>query len=113
MSIVPRDENGYPIPGWDTIHDIIRCAGYYYDTDVLDWVADEGGAGGTPTASETYKISDMEDGGDPSYFGFLTGSGAWRIMRLTTAGAARYCKGSSGYAAAWSGRGSLTYDYYG
>jgi hypothetical protein len=57
-----------------------------------------------------YKISDLEDG-TTSYFGYLNADGGWYILKLTTT-AARYVKGDSAYTTAWTGRASLTYDYY-
>jgi hypothetical protein len=59
--------------------------------------------GGSPYDSITgqYRISDSDETGSPSYYGFITADGAWFIMSID-GGAFRYCRGSSGYAAAWA-----------
>ena len=60
-----------------------------------------------------YRISDLDTSAIPMYFGYVDQNGNWYIMCLSTSnGTARYCKGSSGYAAAWTGRAELTYDYF-
>jgi len=38
----------------------------------------------------TYYATDLDETGDPKYYGFATSSGNWYIMRLSNAGACRY-----------------------
>lgn len=55
------------------------------------------------------------DSSSPAYYGFLDKAGNWYIMKATTSGNVityTYCKGSSGYAAAWSDRANQTYGNY-
>ena len=61
-----------------------------------------------------YKPSDMDaSSATANYFGFLDPSGDWYILQLNlSTGAARYAKGSSNYTTNWTGRASLTYDYF-
>ena len=62
---------------------------------------------------ESYKVAD-QDNTDPYYFGFINNEGQWYIMKQSTSGSVtsyRYCKGSSGYATAWTNRATQTYDY--
>jgi len=59
-----------------------------------------------------YLISDTDTTSDPSYFGFSAIDGSWYIMENNVAsGTYRYVTGASGYAAAWTDRGSQTYTY--
>jgi hypothetical protein len=57
-----------------------------------------------------YRASDSEMD-TTSYYGFLTTTGAWYIMK-DTGTSYRYAKGDSDYPTAWTGRAALTYDYY-
>lgn len=60
-----------------------------------------------------YKISDTDSSSDPKYYGNVAADGSWYIMKETTsAGTYRYCKGASSYSTNWTGRASLTYDYF-
>jgi hypothetical protein len=65
-----------------------------------------------------YELSESEETTTTSYYGFLDKDGNWYIQKASISGAtttARYCAGttaSGGYIAAWSGRVSLTYDYF-
>ena len=68
---------------------------------------------GNSWVTSQYHISDLDTASSPMYFGYVDPIGTWYIMQLnTTNGTARYCKGSGGYAAAWSGRASQSYDYF-
>ena len=59
-----------------------------------------------------YQISDQDNTGNPSYFGFASPTGSWYIMKQdTAANTYRYASGSTGYATNWTNRASLTYDY--
>lgn len=59
---------------------------------------------------ETYKAADLDEAGATKYYGFLSRSGAWYIMRSNDV-AYRYTRGSSDYVTNWTNRESLTYDY--
>ncbi len=62
----------------------------------------------------TYEFSEMDTtSARVNYFGFLDGTGNWYILQLNLpAGQARYAKGPSNYAANWTNRASLAYDYF-
>lgn len=50
---------------------------------------------------------------DGTYVGYLSAEGFWIIMKSSTADGVdsyRFAGGKSGYAAAWTGRASLTYN---
>lgn len=104
---------------------------YLWNTDTLAWEPSTKGSGAgqavtvenfpavmsgstIPTSDDPlskYKITDIDPTDGNSYFGYTDPTGNWYIMNLT-ATAARYVKGTSGYTAAWGGRGGLQYDYF-
>lgn len=58
-------------------------------------------------------IADIDDAGDPLYFGFVSTVESWYIMKYTEAtGVIRYAIGNKGYANAWTNRATQTYDYF-
>jgi hypothetical protein len=65
----------------------------------------------TEDLTAKYKISDIDDSGDPKYFGFTDKDGNWFIMQLTTT-QARYIAGTSAYTTNWTARAGLSYDYF-
>lgn len=61
-----------------------------------------------------YKAANM-DTSTPAYYGFVDKDGNWYIMKEATSGSVKtytYCKGTSGYATAWTNRATQTYDTY-
>jgi len=58
-----------------------------------------------------YKISDIDESGVTSYYGFLDKSGNWYIMEVTPT-TVRYVKGTEEYATNWTDRAILLYDYF-
>lgn len=76
------------------------------------------GGSGTPTATApaTYAISDADEAAaSPKYYGFLKADGAWYILKVTAAAGVSgytYVAGTTGYAAAWTGRAGQTYTSY-
>lgn len=60
----------------------------------------------------SYGISDIDESGDPKYYGYLGVDGTWYIMQNTGGTAYRYARGASGYTTAWTGRAALTYYYF-
>jgi hypothetical protein len=105
---------------------------YLWNTETWEWEASTKGSGvgqavsvenfpaimsgaSIPITSDdptsTYKITDIDPTDGNSYFGYVDKDGQWYIMNLT-ATTARYVKGTSGYEAAWGGRGGLNYDYF-
>jgi hypothetical protein len=58
-----------------------------------------------------YVISDLDDASSTKYYGFVSSTGEWYIMKLTTT-ESRYVSGSSDYATNWTGRAGLTYQYF-
>lgn len=62
--------------------------------------------------TEGYKISEI-DNGVVGYYGFSNKDGGWLIMKEDTkSGSFRYAKGASNFAANWSNRENLKYDYF-
>jgi len=63
-----------------------------------------------------FEPSDEETSGDVKYFGFVSYSGAWIIMKMDTttptAITYRYYAGKTGYSVYWTGRGALSYVIY-
>lgn len=63
-------------------------------------------------ATDGYKISQIDDGDYPYYYGYINQSGAWYIMREDEENAYRYAKGDNNFSTNWVGRALLTYDYF-
>lgn len=55
-----------------------------------------------------YETANKDDQAGTSYYGFLDSTGNWYIQSVDINNIL-YIKGSSGYAAAWTGRAGLTY----
>ena len=129
--IVERDVNGVPIHGWDSDNDLVKVGNRIWNPSTLSWEAQTGG-GGTGSEVEVtnfpatqavsnpaddvlakYRPSDIDDAGDPAYYGFLAADGAYYIMRHGIAAKQiRYTAGASGYATAWTNRATETYDLF-
>lgn len=64
--------------------------------------------------NEKYKITNEDQGGDPSYFGFITREGYWQILQINGAiiKTYLYAVGTSEYKSNWNNRTLLTYYYY-
>ena len=67
---------------------------------------------GTPDL-DGYAISEIDDAGNPAYYGYINKNGNWFIMQENVAAKTyRYAKGASDYTTNWTNRASLTYDYF-
>lgn len=62
--------------------------------------------------TDGYTITEVDDTGNTSYYGFVHKTGAWYITQETNTGAYRYAKGTSLFSTSWTGRTLLTYDYF-
>lgn len=62
--------------------------------------------------TDGYNITEIDDSGVDSYYGFVNKDGAWFIQKELSSGAYRYIKGASDFATSWTGRVGLTYDYF-
>lgn len=62
--------------------------------------------------TDGYNITEIDDSGADTYYGFVNKEGAWFIQKETSTGTYRYIKGSSDFATSWTGRTGLTYDYF-
>jgi hypothetical protein len=62
--------------------------------------------------TDGFEISQVDDSVTPSYYGFVHKTGAWYITKEDATGAYRYAKGASDFATSWTGRTSLSYDYF-
>ncbi len=114
---VRRTEQDIINAGFDELFQIpaVMLVAYNSDTATLDRVQINS-EGQLLSEGEGYFVSDTDEAAtSPQYFGYLTRSGLWYIMKKITAGniaTYRYIKGDSGYSANWTGRAGLTYDYY-
>jgi len=67
----------------------------------------------TPNPTEDYRISEIDDIGITSYYGFTRVDGSWFIMRgEQETGSYRYVKGDSDFSVNWERRDKLNYDYF-
>jgi len=57
------------------------------------------------------KLSGIDDG-EPTYIGYVKKDGSWLIQRIENSSTVKYTKGASDFATNWSGRSTLTYNYY-
>jgi len=62
--------------------------------------------------TDGYTITEVDDSGTDSYYGFVDKTGAWYITKEFATGAYRYAKGATGFTTNWGNRTSLTYDYF-
>jgi hypothetical protein len=60
-------------------------------------------------ATGGYMVANIDNSGDPKYYGFEDASGNYYIMK-ETGGAYTYTAGTSGYSTAWTNRASESYD---
>ncbi len=61
--------------------------------------------------TDSYGVTEIDDS-TPAYYGFVNKEGAWYITREDSTGSYRYYKGTNNFSANWSGRASLTYNYF-
>lgn len=61
--------------------------------------------------TDGYSITEIDDSGSDTYYGFVNKDGAWFILKDSDS-TYRYAKGSSLFSINWSGRSALTYDYF-
>lgn len=57
-----------------------------------------------------FLLCNLDESGDPQYYGYENVYGAWIIMKVTTAGVTTYAYGTSNYGTAWTDKGSQDYD---
>lgn len=62
--------------------------------------------------TDGYTITEVDDTGNTSYYGFVHKTGAWYITKEDIAGSYRYAKGTSAFATSWTERTLLSYDYF-
>lgn len=62
--------------------------------------------------TDAYGITEIDDSGSPSYYGFVNKDGAWYITQEDSSGSYRYAKGNSNFSSNWSNRASLSYSYF-
>jgi hypothetical protein len=62
--------------------------------------------------TDGYEITEVDDVGTTSYYGFVHKNGAWYITKEDSTGSYRYAKGASLFSVSWTGRALLTYDYF-
>lgn len=55
---------------------------------------------------------DIDESGDPKYYGYTNSDGSWVIQRYNEAsGQLRYAGGKRNYATNWTNKASLSYGY--
>jgi predicted extracellular nuclease len=118
--LVPRDDNGTPVHGWDDQHNLVRSLLYLWDASALQpilatTVPGSGGAMATAGALMTTRVDDQTN---PSYIyigkaavGSSESAAVWQIQRIPTSGivTAVYADGNGNFDNVWTNRGSLTY----
>lgn len=65
--------------------------------------------------TDGYNITEIDDSGLDTYYGYVNKDGAWFIQKELSTGAYRYIKGTSDFTNAttgWPNRTSLTYGYF-
>lgn len=62
--------------------------------------------------TDGYTITEVDDVGTTSYYGFVHKNGAWYITKEDATGSYRYAKGASLFSTNWTGRALLSYDYF-
>lgn len=65
--------------------------------------------------TDGYNITEIDDSGLDTYYGYLNKDGAWFIRKELSTGAYRYAKGASDFTNAttgWPNRTSLSYGYF-
>ncbi len=63
--------------------------------------------------TDSYKISEIDNYGEVSFYGFVDKYGGWYIMKEDTmSGSFRYTKGDSNFPISWKNRQTLSYDYF-
>jgi len=65
--------------------------------------------------TDAYNITEIDDAGLDTYYGYINKDGAWYIQKELSTGAYRYTKGSSDFTNAlsgWPNRTNLTYEYF-
>ncbi|HCR36224.1 hypothetical protein A2130_03225 [Candidatus Woesebacteria bacterium GWC2_33_12] len=65
--------------------------------------------------TDGYNITEIDDSGVDTYYGYINKDGAWYIQKELSTGAYRYIKGSSDFTNAttgWPNRTNLTYNYF-
>lgn len=63
--------------------------------------------------NEDFKISEIDDSGEATYYGFINKAGNWMIMKEDSESSSfRYAKGDSNFEKNWPNREKLKYDYF-
>lgn len=83
-----------------------------WNPETLEWeVATTSVESTDPTSG--YKISDIDDAGNPSYYGYVNSGGNWYIMEINSVNKTyRYASGAANYTTNWTGRAGLSYGYF-
>jgi len=122
--LVPRDDNGTPVHGWDDQHNLVRSLLYLWDSSTLSPVLATSvpgtgipgtGAVATGSASMTTRVDDQTN---TSYIyigkaaiGSSESAAVWQIQRIPTSGivTAVYAEGNGNFDNIWTNRTNLTY----
>lgn len=59
-----------------------------------------------------YETSNVDESGDPKYYGFVDRDGNWYIMRNTSGTDFAYSRGITDYSTNWTNRAALSYDSF-
>uniref|UniRef100_A0A7C4QXL7 Twin-arginine translocation signal domain-containing protein n=1 Tax=candidate division CPR3 bacterium TaxID=2268181 RepID=A0A7C4QXL7_UNCC3 len=61
--------------------------------------------------TDGYSIAQI-DTTSPSYYGYQDKDGNWYIVKESSDGSFRYCRGYGNFSSSWTSRSSLSYDYF-
>lgn len=65
------------------------------------------------SSTVTFMPARLDEGVDPEYYGFISESGSWMIMRKSQAdGTIKYCFGKTDFHTHWDNRSALTYYWF-
>lgn len=63
-------------------------------------------------STDGYAITNIDDAGYPTYYGFVKKTGEWYIMNQSSDSVFLYTKGNDSFAGNWNNRAKLSYDYF-
>jgi Ca2+/Na+ antiporter len=62
--------------------------------------------------TDGYEVAEIDETTADTYYGFTHTDGSWYITKEDSTGSYRYVRGTTDFTTNWTGRISLTYDYY-
>lgn len=62
--------------------------------------------------TDGYEVAEIDETTADTYYGFTHTDGSWYITKEDSTGSYRYVRGTTDFSTNWTGRTSLSYDYY-